>query len=160
MSVTSWQYLGPYAEVILNLKEIAKDVCTQPKNCPNPVEGPFCPQCGILVKNRFHTFLYPDPDLQQFLGRELQEVLFIAEGMNGSQKIGEDRLIYRVLGNIDRNDPREFVISQNDMWVDISSLDIPGEIAWFKKAFAPEFMKIQEMFGGIQFKWGYIQFYW
>lgn len=136
-------------------------MCPRPVQCPNPTEGLYCPQCGIQVNKRFHEFQTADPPLPDFLFRELNEALFTADGMTGPERIGDDQVVYRLLGNQRRPEqPREFHLDDSTaLRIDLTVLDAQDEIAWFKKAFASEWMKVQKTYGGLIFRWGLLQWF-
>lgn len=163
MGIERWSYLGPYAELPLTLKTTRRDMCPHPAQCPNPdpEEGQFCATCGIQVSQRFHEFQATDPPLPDFLWKELQETLFLADGVGGPTRLDANLVVYRILGNVDRPEkPREFHLdTDGDVSMDLTTLNMQGEIEWFKRAYAAEFMKIQETYGGVLFRWGFLQWF-
>ena len=138
-------------------------MCTQPETCPNPdpLKGQFCATCGMQASKRFHEFQSADPPLPDFLFEALNEALFTADGMAGPTRVDSEHVIYRLIGNIRKPDkPREFHLNANeDLALDLTATSMQDEIAWFKRSYAAEFMKVQETYGGIVFKWGYLQWF-
>jgi len=136
-------------------------MCPRAADCPNPTEGQFCSVCGIQVAKRFHQFQAADPPVPDFLWKELNEALFTADGAGGPTRIDAESVVYRLIGNQARpGQPREFHLSSDgEIVLNLAIVSMTDEIAWFKKAFASEWMKIQEAYGGILFKWGYLQWF-
>jgi hypothetical protein len=163
MGVDRWAYLGPYLELPLTLKTTERDMCPQPAQCPNPDPNtsPFCATCGMQVAKRFHQFQSADPPIPDFLFRELNDALATADGMMGPTRVDHEHVIYRLIGNARRpNPPREFYLDDNsDVWMDLTSVDTQAEIKWFKEAYTPELMKVADAYGGMMFKWGFLQWF-
>lgn len=161
MGIDRWSYLGPYAELTLTMNTVRRDTCPKPAECPNPTDAPFCPTCGMVVSKRFVEFQSADPPLPDFLWKELHEALFCADGMAGPERLDAQHVIYRIIGNVTRDgQPREFHLDQNgDFWLDMSTLDPRVEMAWFKRAFAPELHHLQETYGGFHIRWGLLQWF-
>jgi len=161
MGIDRWSYLGPYAELPVKLKTTRRDMCPRAADCPNPTEGQFCSVCGIQVAKRFHEFQAADPPVPDFVWKELNEALMTADGSTGPARIDAESVVYRLIGNTSRvNQPREFHLdSQGEIVLDLAPVNVQDEIAWFKRAFAAEFMKVQETYGGILFRWGFLQWF-
>ena len=161
MGVDRWTYLGPYAELPVLLTTVKRDMCSQPASCPNPTSGMYCPQCGMQVNRRFHEFQSADPPIPDFLFRALDEAVSTTDGMGGPERIGDDRVVYRLIGNQRRaSQPREFHLAgSSDLRIDLTAISFQDELAWFRKAYAPEWMKIQEQYGGLIFRWGFLQWF-
>jgi len=159
MGISRWTYLGPYAELAVTLQTTKRDMCPKPQNCPNPTEGQFCPTCGIQVAKRFHVFQSTDPPFPEFLWKNLNETMMSADGMAGPQRLDDDRVVYRIIANVYREgQPREFHLDEHDdIWMDLSVIDMKAEIAWFRRAFASELSPLQGTYGSFAIKWGLLQ---
>lgn len=160
MGIDRWAYLGPYAEFKLSLKSERVDTCRR-KDCPNPEGGQFCATCGMELKRRFHEYQATDPPFGTVMVDELKEALHCADGMGGPQTVGGNTVIYRLVPNVTRpGEPREFHLdTDEDLWMDITSLDGNAEIEWFKEAFAPEWVVLAKSYGTFTFKWGFMQWF-
>jgi hypothetical protein len=163
MGIDRWTYLGPYAELPLTLKTTRRDMCPEPAQCPNPdpLKSQFCATCGMQTSKRFHEFQAADPPLPDFLFQELNEALFTADGMGGPTRIDAEHVVYRLIGNVAKSDkPREFHLdTDGDLAMDLTTMNMQDEIAWFKRAYAAEFMKVQQTYGGIVFRWGFLRWF-
>jgi len=161
MSEIRYIYLGPYAELGLALQTHKIDQCPQKAVCPNPTEGVYCPTCGLQVSKRFHEFQSTNPPMPDLLFKECREALMQADGMSGPQRLDASNVIYRLVGNQTRPEcPREFWVESSDsMWMNLTQIDSQAEIAWFKKAYAAEWMKVQGAYGPIKFNWGLLQWF-
>jgi hypothetical protein len=161
MGIDRWTYLGPYAELPVKLKSVRVDQCPDKANCPNPTSGPFCAQCGIQVSKRFHQYQSADPPVPDFCFRKLGESLHLADGMSGPERIGDDQVVYRFIGNEPRpKQPREFhVDAQGDVWMDLSVISVQDELDWFKRAYAKEWLELQGTYGNLIFRWGFLQWH-
>lgn len=160
MGIDRWSYMGPYAELPVTLKSQRVDQCPQKASCPNQGEGAFCSLCGMQLSRRFHEFQAADPPVSDFLWKELNEALMTTDGTAGPERIDATHVVYRLVGNVGKpGQLREFFLGDSDVTMDLTNLDMQAEIDWFKKAFAEEFMKIQMAYGGLLFKWGYLQWF-
>ena len=154
-------YLGPYAEFVLPLKTQKRDMCPKPAECPNAQSGQFCPHCGMELNKRYHEYQHTDPPIHEILVGVLSEALLTADGITGPQQPDRDTVIYRVIKNQARpGEPRSFYLDDDcGVWVPIPPSAIPDEIAWFRRAFAPEWETLQELYGKFEFRWGFLQWY-
>jgi hypothetical protein len=160
MGIYRWAYLGPYAEFKLPLKSEKVDTC-QRQDCPNTQGEPFCATCGMETKRRFHEYQDTDPPFGTVLLDHLKEALHTADGMSGPEILANTTVVYRLVPNVSRpGAPRDFHLeADQDLWVDITSLDGNGEIEWFKEAFASEWESLAKFYGTFTFKWGYLQWF-
>lgn len=160
MGIDRWTYLGPYAEFKLPLKSERVDTCRR-EDCPNPQKGEFCAACGMELKRRFHEYQDTDPSFRSVTLDHLNQALHTADGMAGPETIGSTTVLYRLVPNVTRpRQPREFHLdTDQDLWMDITSLDGNAEIDWFKEAFAAEWEQLARFYGDFTFKWGFLQWF-
>jgi len=127
MSIDTKVYVGPYAEVKVRLVTEGKKVTEEPS-----VDWYDMTDGAIAPAHQNQT--PPDED--------------------GFRR-------YRFFPNVARpGEPeREMHLAEPwvEMWEDWSHLDIPGEIAWFTKAFALEIDLLKDTYGGVAIKWGALQ---
>ena len=126
-------FIGPYAEVKVNLVTEGKTLLEQPSvDWYDLTDGALAPA---------HS--RGKPPNERIGG---SEILFRR---------------YRFFPNVTRpGEPeRQMVLAEPwvEDWLDWSNLDIKAETVWFAKVFSTEIALLKEAYGAVEVKWGYLQ---